>query len=200
MLGTTVQALAVGGLPLARLLRPEPARLTATALLYFVSSCCSATGVTLCIVATNACAARHPARRGAINGVATTLESVAKSVGPIGGASLFACALENEHAPAALGGAGVFFFGFAAVLGATYGAVGLALPRALFGPAPAPEASHTRAGSSARASCGAVRPGASEDPAHAAPSAPTDRLNPAVEVELASAQEGGGGTARTSPV
>ena len=55
MLGTTVQALAVGGLPLARLLRPEPARLTATALLYFVSSCCSATGVTLCIVATNAC-------------------------------------------------------------------------------------------------------------------------------------------------
>lgn len=135
-LGTTVQGLALALLPAARLARSAPLRLAATTLLNTVSGCCLSTSVILSIASTNTCASRHPSRKGAINGIATTLESIGKAAGPIGGASLFAGALELESAPRVLGGAGVFFVGFASLLAATYSTVGFALPSALFGPSP----------------------------------------------------------------
>ena len=135
-LGTTAQGLALALLPVARLAQSSPLRLAATTVLNTLSGCCLSTSVILSIAATNTCASRYPSRKGAINGIATTLESIGKSAGPIGGASLFAGALELPSAPRALGGAGVFFVGFAALLAATYSTVGLALPSALFGPSP----------------------------------------------------------------
>jgi hypothetical protein len=72
--------------------------------------------VTVATAATNKCAARYPHTKGAINGIATTIESVAKAAGPVAGAMLFAASLELRHV-GPLKGAGVFFLAFGFVVG-----------------------------------------------------------------------------------
>ena len=132
VIGTTVQGAAIVLLPLAHT-APPAVQLAATVVLYAISACSNATGVTTSTVATNRCAARHPHRRGAINGIATTIESVAKAIGPIAGASLFAAAVELDSI-GAVGGAGIFFLVYGCVLGGSHLVVGLLLPGELFGP------------------------------------------------------------------
>ena len=96
-------------------------------LLYALVSMCNATGVVISTSATNMCAARHHSRKGLINGVAATLESIGKAVGPVSGATLFAVSLEGVPGPGALRGAAAFFAFFALAVAAAYLAIGLSL-------------------------------------------------------------------------
>lgn len=173
ILATSVQGVAMALLPVARLAPPAP-RLMAVTLVYTVNACSNATSVTLSIAATNKCAGRNPATKGAVNGIATTIESIAKAIGPAAGAMLFAAALEVDGGASPLRGAGLFFLALATVLGGIYLAVGLALPKSLFGPPPRKTPSR-RGGATA---------GASDDPAHLAPAAAAAPQ----EVELAAVE------------
>ena len=144
-----IQGASLGLLPFARL--ASPLKLPAVTLLYALSSCSNGTSVVVATTATNKCAARHPERKGAINGIATTAESVGKAIGPIGGATLFALALEGGFSFGGLGGAGLFFCCFGSTLAATYVAIGAALPSALLGRAGAARAAAHEASMSAEA-------------------------------------------------
>ena len=110
-------------LPFTRVL-PESLLLPSVAVLYTLIGICNLTSVVVSYSATNECAQRHPQREGAINGVASCVESLGKGVGPVLGASLFALTLERSDAR-------VFFAALGIALVATYGFVGVCMPSSI---------------------------------------------------------------------
>ena len=124
ILGTAlVQGSSLLLLPFTRVL-PESLLLPSVAVLYTLIGICNATSVVVSYSATNECAQRHPQRKGAINGVASCVESLGKGVGPVLGASLFALTLERSDAR-------VFFAALGIALVATYGFVGVCMPSSI---------------------------------------------------------------------
>ena len=140
LLIAVVQAAALLLMPLSQVFLPPVARLPVLASLYAANACCNATGAVVAITATNKSSVRHPKRKGTINGVATTMESIGKGIGPALGASLFALALERGSGA----GARSFFVCFAASVALLYGVLAACIPISFDAPRLVPPISQTR--------------------------------------------------------